>query len=116
MVAGDYVPERGDIVWLSFDPQTGQEQAGRRPALVLSDSRYNRLTGRGVFCPITSKAKGYPFEVPIAAGGISGVVLSDHVKNLDWRARRAESSGGKASEEIVQAVLCRLRVLVGCDV
>ncbi|MGZ8218261.1 type II toxin-antitoxin system PemK/MazF family toxin [Methylomagnum sp.] len=74
MVAGGYVPERGDVVWLNFDPQQGQEQAGRRPALVLSDSRYNRLTGRGVFCPITSKVKGYPFEVPVTAGSISGVV------------------------------------------
>lgn len=113
MVGGGYVPERGDVVWLNFDPQQGQEQAGRRPALVLSDSRYNRLTGRGVFCPITSKVKGYPFEVPVTAGGISGVVLADHVKNLDWRARRAEYSGGRADAGAVQAVLARLRVLMG---
>ena len=84
-----YVPRRGDIVWLT--PQAGHEQAGRRPALVLSPSSYNRKVGLALFCPITSRVKGYPFEVAVPAGsGVAGVVLADQVKSLDWRARRAE--------------------------
>jgi mRNA interferase MazF len=87
----EYVPERGDIVWLDFDPQLGHEQAKRRPAIVLSADRYNRLTGLAIFCPITSKIKGFPWEVPVPIGlAIGGVILSDQVKNLDWRARKAE--------------------------
>ena len=90
MVAEDYVPRRGDAVWLHFDPQTGHEQAGRRPALVLSPESYNGRVGLAILCPITSQVKGYPFEVALPAGSpISGVVLSDQVKSLDWRARRA---------------------------
>ncbi len=86
-----YVPQRGDIVWLSFHPQPGHEQAGRRPALVLSPAVYNAKVGLALFCPITSRVKGYPFEVVIPSGlAVSGVVLSDQVKSLDWRARRAE--------------------------
>ena len=92
MVAARYVPDKGDIVWLDFDPQVGHEQAGRRPALVLSPAAYNRRTGLGVFCPITSRIKGYPFEVVLPSNGagvgsVTGVVLSDQVKNLDWQAR-----------------------------
>ena len=90
-----YVPRRGDLVWLSFSPQAGYEEAGRRPALVLSPSAYNGKVGLAVFCPITSHVKGYPFEVPIPAGlGVEGVVLADQVRNLDWRVRRAELIGG----------------------
>jgi mRNA interferase MazF len=86
-----YVPDRGDVVWLAFDPQSGHEQAGRRPALVLSPASYNGKIGLALFCPITSQIKGYPFEVPISAGlAVSGVVLSDQIKSLDWRARQAE--------------------------
>ena len=86
-----YVPERGDAVWLDFNPQTGHEQAGRRPALVLSPSAYNRKVGLALFCPITNRVKGYPFEVVIKGGAqVSGVVLSDRVKSLDWRKRKAE--------------------------
>ena len=86
-----YVPRRGDVVWLSFTPQAGHEQAGRRPALVLSPSAYNRKVGLALFCPITSRVKGYPFEVTVPRGlAVAGVVLADQVKNLDWRARRAE--------------------------
>ena len=86
-----YVPRRGDIVWLSFTPQAGHEQAGRRTALVLSPSAYNRKVGLALFCPITSRVKGYPFEVTVPTGlAVAGVVLADQVKNLDWRARRAE--------------------------
>jgi mRNA interferase MazF len=113
MVSAINPPQRGDVVWLDFDPQTGREQSGRRPALVLSDARYNHLTGRAVFCPITSKVKGYPFEVPISCGGVSGVVLSDHVKNLDWRARKLEFSGSKADSETLRSVLANISLLIG---
>lgn len=86
-----YCPKRGDIVWLSFSPQAGHEQAGHRPALVLSPEAYNRKVGLALFCPITSHVKGYPFEVHVPPGyAVSGVVLSDQVKSLDWRARRAD--------------------------
>jgi mRNA interferase MazF len=83
-----YVPRRGDAVWLNFNPQSGHEQAGRRPALVLSPEEYNRKTGLAVFCPITSHVKGYPFEVKLPAGlPVTGVVLADQVKSLDWQVR-----------------------------
>lgn len=86
-----YTPGRGDVVWLTFHPQAGHEQAGRRPALVLSPASYNRKVGLALFCPITSQVKGYPFEVPIPKGlAVAGVVLSDQVKSLDWRARAAQ--------------------------
>jgi mRNA interferase MazF len=86
-----YVPERGDVVWVTFNPQAGHEQAGRRPALILSPGAYNGRTGLALLCPITSQVKGYPFEVGLPDGlPVSGVVLSDQVKSLDWRARRAE--------------------------
>jgi mRNA interferase MazF len=86
-----YVPRRGDIVWLSFTPQAGHEQAGRRPALVLSPSAYNRKVGLALCCPITSRVKGYPFEVIVPKGlAVAGVVLADQLKSLDWRARHAE--------------------------
>lgn len=85
-----YLPKRGDIVWLTFDPQAGHEQAGRRPALVLSPAAYNSKLGLALFCPITSQIKGYPFEVLLPAGlKISGAVLADQVRNLDWKARQA---------------------------
>ena len=84
-------PDRGDVVWLRFNPQAGHEQAGQRPALVVSPVAYNRRVGLALFCPITSQVKGYPFEVALPASlGVEGVVLSDQVKSLDWRARRAE--------------------------
>jgi mRNA interferase MazF len=85
-----YVPERGDVVWIDFDPQAGHEQGGRRPALVLSPSSYNGRVGLAILCPITSRVKGYSFEVPIPLGlAVRGVVLADQAKNLDWRARNA---------------------------
>jgi mRNA interferase MazF len=84
-------PERGDLVWINFNPQSGREQAGRRPALVLTPSAYNRKVGLAIFCPVTSHAKGYPFETALPPGlRIHGVVLADHARSLDWRARRAE--------------------------
>lgn len=86
-----YVPERGDVVWLTFDPQAGHEQAGRRPAVVVSPGTYNGKVGLAAFCPVTRQAKGYPFEVLIPEGlEVEGVILSDQVKSLDWQARRAE--------------------------
>lgn len=85
----DYVPERGDVVWADFTPQLGHEQAGRRPALILSPAFYNRMTGLTLLCPITNQIKGFKFEVVIPPGQkVSGAVLSDSVKNFDWRARR----------------------------
>ena len=86
-----YIPDRGDIVWITFNPQAGHEQAGRRPALVLSPAAYNDKVGLSILCPITSQIKGYPFEVLIPEGlKISGVILSDQVKSLNWKARQAE--------------------------
>ena len=89
--ASRYIPERGDVVWIRLNPQAGHEQAGRRPALVLSPATYNGLTGLALLCPITSQVKGYPFEVPVPEGlSITGVILADQIKSLDWRARNAE--------------------------
>ena len=88
MAARKYVPDRGDIVWLQFTPQAGHEQAGHRPALVLSPASYNRRSGLMLCCPITSRVKGYPFEVALGEGeDLAGVVLADQVKSLDWKAR-----------------------------
>jgi mRNA interferase MazF len=90
----NYVPQRGDLVWLDFDPQAGHEQRGRRPAVVLSPSSYNRKVELGVFCPVTDRAKGYAWEVPIPDGlGISGVILADQIRSLDWTERRARFVG-----------------------
>jgi mRNA interferase MazF len=86
-----YIPEKGDIVWITFNPQAGHEQAGRRPALVLSPAVYNEKVGLAILCPITSHIKGYPFEVPVPPKmKIAGVILSDQIKSLDWKARQAE--------------------------
>lgn len=113
MVARAYVPDAGDLVWLTFDPQAGHEQRGRRPALILSPRAYNAKARLAIACPITSQVKGYPFEVSLPPGGkISGAVLADHVKNLDWQARRAVFEG-KAPADIVTDVRERLRVLLG---
>lgn len=91
MSSGPYIPARGDAIWLEFDPQAGREQAGRRPALVLSPTIYNRKSGLALVCPITSAIKGYPFEVAIPAGlALQGVVLADQLRSLDWRRRRAK--------------------------
>ena len=94
--AATYVPDRGDVVWLDFTPQAGREQAGRRPALVLSPASYNRKSSLMVCCPVTSQMKGYPFEVSVSGPmtiGVTGVVLADHVRSLDWRARSAAKFG-----------------------
>ena len=86
-----YVPARGQAVWLTFDPQAGHEQSGRRPAVVLSPQEYNRRTGLAILCPVTSQLKGYPFEVVLPKEtAVSGAVLADQVRSLDWRARKAK--------------------------
>src|SRR5216117_3659434 len=86
-----YVPDRGDIIWLELDPQSGREQAGRRPCLVLSPALYNGKTGLAILCPITNQAKSYPFEVPLSDGiTTTGVILADHIKSLDWQVRKAK--------------------------
>lgn len=97
-----YIPDRGDIVWLNFNPQSGREQKGMRPALVVSSKAYNKI-GLGLFCPITSKIKNYPFEIKIQAKNIDGVVLADHIKNLDWRSRKAKFIA-KADNETIEEV------------
>lgn len=107
-----YVPERGDAVWLDFNPQSGHEQAGRRPALVISPKAYNQKVGLALFCPITSQVKGYPFEVAIPKGSkLNGVVLSDQIKSLDWRARKAKLIT-KLPVNIVDEVLLKTRTLL----
>ena len=112
MVARTYVPDSGDVVWLTFDPQAGHEQRGRRPALILSPRTYNAKARLAIACPITSHVKGYPFEVPLPPGGkIVGAVLADHVKNVDWQVRRAVFEA-KAPADIMPEVRERLRALL----
>jgi mRNA interferase MazF len=107
-----YVPERGDVVWISFNPQAGHEQAGRRPAVVLSPQAYNRKVGLAIFCPITNQSKGYPFEVVLPQeADVTGVILSDQVKSLDWRVRKAEFKA-RLPEEVINEVLAKLGTLL----
>ena len=107
-----YCPKRGDVVWISFNPQAGHEQAGHRPALVLSPQSYNRKVGLVILCPITNQIKGYPFEVRIPEGlKASGAVLSDQVKSMDWRARGA-SLLCRVPEETVREVLNKVGTLL----
>jgi mRNA interferase MazF len=108
-----FVPDGGELVWLTFDPQAGHEQAGRRPALVLSPKSYNHKSGLALVCPVTSQIKGYPFEVPVPAGcRVNGVILADHVKSLDWKARRAERIT-RVPLPTLNEVLARLAPLLG---
>lgn len=105
-------PERGDLVWLEFDPQAGSEQAGHRPALVISPKQYNRRVGLALVCPITSRVKGYPFEVELPVGfPARGAVLCDQIKSLDWRGRRA-TRFGSVPDPILQEVTARILALV----
>jgi mRNA interferase MazF len=111
-VAGTWVPERGDLVWLQFTPQRGHEQAGRRPALVLSPRAYNRKVGLALVCPVTSQVKGYPFEVELPDGlAVGGAILCDQIKNLDWRARKARRLD-RVPAAVMAAVTARVLVLV----
>ena len=110
-----YVPDRGDLVWLEFTPQAGSEQRGRRPALVLSPKIYNEKVGLALFCPVTSKIKGYPFEVELPDGtAVSGVVLSDQLKSLDWRSRKVKFIE-RASLDIMAMVTARVLTLLEPD-
>ena len=111
MVKHGYAPAQGDIVWLDFNPQQGHEQTGRRPALVISHQEYNERVGLALFCPITSKVKGYPFEVLAKATKVNGVVLSDQVKSLDWRARNIEFIE-KIESDIFAEVKSKLMLLM----
>jgi mRNA interferase MazF len=112
MVAGGQVPDRGDLVWLDFDPQSGREQAGHRPALVLSPAAYNRVSGLALVCPVTSRVKGYPFEVVLPDGlPVGGVILADHLKSVDWRARRA-TFAAKAPREVLDEVRHKALALI----
>jgi mRNA interferase MazF len=113
LVTLSYVPNTGDLIWLNFDPQAGREQAGRRPALVLSPAAYNEKTNLALVCPISSRVKGYPFEVSLPEGlAISGVVLSDQLKSLDWKQRKAELAACVPAE-VLSEVLARLAPLLG---
>lgn len=110
---GSYIPDCGDMVWLSFSPQAGREQAGRRPALVLSPRSYNARAGLCVVCPVTNQVKGYPFEVVLPEGCcVQGVVLSDHVKSADWE-HRDVTLIGPAPIEVLEQVRAKLKPLLG---
>jgi mRNA interferase MazF len=114
-VKAGYAPERGDLIWLDFTPQAGHEQAGRRPAAAISSRQYNRKVGLLLACPITTRKKGYPFEVLLPEGlPISGVILADQLRSLDWRSRRAVFIG-RLGEEALAEVLGKLAVLIAHD-
>lgn len=112
MVGDSHVPQRGDLVWLNFNPQAGHEQAGHRPALVLSPREYNEKSSVALFCPITSTVKGYPFEVELPPGGpIGGAVLADQVRSLDWRARGLKFAAA-APRQVIAEVRGKLLALL----
>ncbi len=110
-MARGYVPDTGDVVWLAFSPQAGHEQAGHRPALVVSPASYNGKTGMMLCCPMTTRIKGYPFEVVVSADPPSAI-LSDQVKSLDWRVRKAKRKGTVATEALDE-VRGKIRALIG---
>ena len=110
-MAKPYIPDAGDVVWLEFDPQAGHEQKGHRPALVLSPASYNAKTDLMVCCPLSSKIKGHPFEVLIQIEDQDGVVLSDQVKSLDWRVRKAKKKGA-VSALVMQEVRAKIKALL----
>lgn len=106
------IPDRGDLIWLVFNPQAGHEQAGRRPAVVLSPASYNGKTSLALLCPVTSRSKGYPFEVKLPDGlPVAGVILADQIKSLDWQARQAEVIG-RIPQYVLQEVLQKLTLLL----
>lgn len=112
MVVNDYVPHRGHIVWLDFTPQAGHEQAGHRPTLVLSPFEYNQKIGLALLCPITSRVKGYPFEVALPiTSTVRGVVLADQIKSLDWKARSARYECD-ATSQVINEVLEKVKILL----
>jgi mRNA interferase MazF len=107
-----YVPAAGEVVWMDFDPRRGREQAKRRPALVLTERSYNRASGLVIVCPLTSRRKKYPFALPTVLDEVEGAVLVDHLKSMDWAARRA-SFHSKADSQLVQRVRGYIAVLLG---
>jgi mRNA interferase MazF len=110
-----YVPDRGDAIWLEFDPQAGHEQAGRRPAVVLSPAGYNSRSSLAIVCPVTRQSKGYPFEVVLPEGlPVTGVALADHARSLDWKARKAERIC-RLPDEVVHDIAAKLVALVMAD-
>jgi mRNA interferase MazF len=115
VIMSDYIPDRGDAVWINMNPQAGHEEAGRRPAVVLSPISYNRKVGLALFCPVTNQIKGYPFEVNIPSGmKITGAVLSDQVKSLDWKIRNTEFYD-KVPDTVISEILKKLGVLLRFD-
>lgn len=110
-MSGGWAPDEGDVVWVRFDPQVGREQAGHRPAVVLTPAGYNRKSGLLLCVPLTTRIKGYPFEVPVA-GDRAAVALVDHVKSLDWQGRHAAKKGW-VSEAELEAIRVKLRTLIG---
>jgi mRNA interferase MazF len=103
--AAPYVPQRGDIVWITLNPQAGHEQAGRRPAVVLSPEIYNAKVGLALFCPLTSRVKGYPWEVLLPEGlPVAGAILADQVKSMDWRVRRVEKAGALPPAVVAEVI------------
>jgi mRNA interferase MazF len=112
MVKKSYVPDRGDVVWLNFTPQAGKEQAGERPALILSPKLYNEAVGLALVCPITTQIKEYPFEVPLPKNfAITGVVLGDHLKSIDWNVRNARYIAS-VPPSIMDTVFGKIRTLL----
>lgn len=111
MKFGDYIPDRGDIVWLDFDPQKGTEIKKTRPALTISPKSYNGKTGLGLFVPITSSIKGYPFEVNFKNKDISGVILADQIKSFDWRIRKAKKIS-KVEKKAINEALRKISLLL----
>ena len=107
-----YIPRAGDIIWLDFDPQVGREQAKRRPALVITEQSYNRASGLVVVCPLTSRRKPYPFALATTVGKVEGAVLVDHLKSMDWAARKA-AFHSKADSPLLAKVRAYLGVLLG---
>lgn len=113
MISGAGVPQRGDVMIVDFNPRLGREQAGRRPALVLSPGTYNERVGLAIVCPITNQVKGYPFEVPIPTGSdVTGVILADHVRSLDWRVRNIRVIH-RLPQSTVEDTLRKLDTLIG---
>lgn len=111
MVNKKYVPSRGDVVWIDFDPTLGHEQSGRRPAVVISPEKYNKMSGQAIFCPITSKTKGYVFEVPFTGKKIKGAVLTDQLRTMDFNERNIVFIE-KVAKEVYGTVEERIRVLL----
>jgi len=110
-MADSYVPDAGDIVWMNFTPQSGHEQAGRRPAVVLSPKDYNSRAGLLVCVPVTNQIKGYPFEVALSGTGATGAALADQLKSLDWESREARRKGSATALEMAE-IRAKVKVLL----